>query len=161
MQRSHHAGVRAKTGGVTWGGNRTAWHHTERPATHRWPLTYFGDEWRWDSEPYGKVVNVDWAWRELKDAGEELPEAVNSEDGDSGLQSQGLRAEQGQVPEGERRERTMDHTGQALWWLQNQEWTHGHRHSMAVVIHWCSNRLTNGQSGRGGGGYWIADMEGV
>lgn len=49
-----------------------------------------GDEWRWDNEPYGKVVNVDWAWRELKDAGEELPEAVNSEDGDSGLQSQEL-----------------------------------------------------------------------
>lgn len=60
-----------------------------------------GDEWRWDSEPYGKVVNVDWAWRELKDAGEELPEAVNSEDGDSGLQSQELQAEQGHVPDGQ------------------------------------------------------------
>ena len=58
--------------------------------THRWTLTYLGDEWRWDCEPYGKVVNVDWAWRELKDAGEELPEAVNIEDGDSGLQSQEL-----------------------------------------------------------------------
>lgn len=50
-----------------------------------------GDEWRWDSEPYGEVVSVGWAWRrELKDAGEELPEVVNSEDGDSGLQSQEL-----------------------------------------------------------------------
>lgn len=59
--------------------------------THEWTLTYLGDEWRWDSEPYGKVVSVGWAWRrELKDAGEELPEAVNSEDGDSGLQSQEL-----------------------------------------------------------------------
>lgn len=58
--------------------------------THRWTLTYLGDEWRWDCEPYGKFVNVDWAWREVKDVGEELPEAVKSEDGDSGLQSQEL-----------------------------------------------------------------------
>lgn len=36
-------------------------------------------------------MSVGWAWRrELKDAGEELPEAVNREDGDSGLQSQEL-----------------------------------------------------------------------
>lgn len=77
--------------------------------TYKWALTYLGDEWRWDSEPYGKVVNVDWAWRELKDAGEELPEAVNSEDGDSGLQSQELQAEQGHVPRGKRRERTVNH----------------------------------------------------
>lgn len=40
---------------------------------------------------------MDWAWRELKDAGEELPEAVNSEEGDSGLQSQELQAERGPV----------------------------------------------------------------
>lgn len=56
-----------------------------------WTPTYLGDkEWRWDSEPYGIVVNVGWAWKELKDAGEELPEAVNCEDGDLGLQSQEL-----------------------------------------------------------------------
>lgn len=58
-----------------------------------------GDEWRWDSEPYGKVVSVGWAWRrELKDAGEELPEAVNSEDGDSGLQSQELHGVMSPTP---------------------------------------------------------------
>lgn len=89
--------------------------------THGWSPTYLGDEWRWESEPYGKVVNVGWAWRELKDAGEELPEAVNREDGDSGLQSQELEAEQGHVPTGKWRERTADHTAdQAVWWLQNQ-----------------------------------------
>lgn len=67
--------------------------------THEWTLTYLGDEWRWDSEPYGKVVSVGWAWRrELKDAGEELPEAVNSEDGDSGLQSQELHGVMSPTP---------------------------------------------------------------
>lgn len=80
--------------------------------TREWTLTYLGDEWRWDSEPYGKVVSVGWAWRELKDAGEELPQAVNSEDGDSGLQSQELQAERGSCgpPTGKRRKRTVDHT---------------------------------------------------
>jgi len=82
MQLAYHAGnwltLGSQGGGV------------ESVVTHRWTLTYLGDEWRWDSEPYGKFVNVDWAWRELKDAGEELPEAVKSEDGDSGLQSQEL-----------------------------------------------------------------------
>ena len=53
-----------------------------------WTLTYFGEEWRWVSEPYGRAVKVDGAWRELKDAGDELPEAVKRDDGDSGLQSQ-------------------------------------------------------------------------
>lgn len=38
---------------------------------------------------------MDWTWRELKDAGEELPDVVKSEDGDSGLQSQELGADQG------------------------------------------------------------------
>lgn len=84
--------------------------------TDEWTLTYLGDEWRWESEPYGEVVNVGWVWRrELKDAGEELPQAVNSEDGNSGLQSQELQAEQGRVapppPTGKRRKRTVDHTG--------------------------------------------------
>lgn len=82
-----------------------------------------GDEWRWDSEPYGTVVNVDWAWRELKDAGEELPEAVNCEDGDSGLQSQELQAEQDHIPTGKRRERTMDHTGAGSMMVTESEWT--------------------------------------
>lgn len=75
-----------------WGGHtrKTDIMTSHCVATHRWTLTYLGDEWRWDSEPYGKFVNVDWAWRELKDDGEELPEAVKSEDRDSGLQSQEL-----------------------------------------------------------------------
>lgn len=38
------------------------------------------------------------AWMELEDAGEELAEAADREGTDSGLQSQELRAEQGQVP---------------------------------------------------------------
>lgn len=90
MHLANHAGVwlgLGSNGGVIIVGMTS--HCTE---THRWTLTYLGDGWRWESEPYGKFVNVDWAWRELKDAGEELPEAVKSEDGDSGLQSQELWA---------------------------------------------------------------------
>lgn len=88
--------------------------------THEWTLTYLGDEWRWDSEPYGEVVSVGWAWRrELKDAGEELPEAVDSEEGDSGLQSQELHRAVSPCPPphatnpltGKWRQQAVDHTG--------------------------------------------------
>lgn len=98
--------------------------------THEWTLTYLGDEWRWDSEPYGKVVSVGWAWRrELKDAGEELPEAVNIEDGDSGLQSQELQGVMSPPPHtGKRRQRTVGHTGWAVWWSLNQTNTAQWRH---------------------------------
>lgn len=84
--------VPMQASGRDWGhvGVKHRQHDITQLVTHWWTLTYLGDEWRWDSEPYGKVVTVDWAWRELKDAGEELPEVVNSDDGDSGLQSQEL-----------------------------------------------------------------------
>lgn len=67
-------------------------------------------------------MSVGWAWRrELKDAGEELPEAVNREDGDSGLQSQELHGVMSPPPPtGKRRQRTVDHTGQVVWWSLNQ-----------------------------------------
>lgn len=111
--------------------------------THEWTLTYLGDEWRWDSEPYGKVVSVGWAWRrELKDAGEELPEEANSEDGDSGLQSQELHG--GHVAH--RQEEAADHGS--------------YRAGRMVVIEtdtarWRHDRdgeggRTDGQSGNGG-----------
>lgn len=80
-----------------------------------------GDEWRWESEPYGKFVNVDWAWRELKDAGDELPEAVRSEEGDSGLQSQELGAKTGSHPRG--RERTMGRIRAGVMVVMESEWT--------------------------------------
>jgi len=115
--------------------------------THGWSPTYLGDEWRWESEPYGKVVNVGWAWRELKDAGEELPEAVNREDGDSGLQSQELEAEQGHVPTGKWRERTADHTGASSMVVTESDRTY--RHSMVVAVQRWRNRRTDGQSGVG------------
>ena len=62
---------------------------TEKTTTR----TYLGEVWRWVSGPYGEVVvNVGWAWRGFRDAGDELPEAVKreEEEGDSGLQSQEL-----------------------------------------------------------------------
>lgn len=131
------------------GGKWSTWHYAERPVIHRWTLTYLGDEWRWDSEPYGKAVNVDWAWRELKDAGEELPEAVKSEDGDSGLQSQELLAEQDHVPTDKRRERTMVHTRAGSVVVTESEGTYSHRHSTVMAIHRWSNKWTDGQTGRG------------
>lgn len=92
--------------------------------TREWTLTYLGDEWRWDSEPYGRVVSVvGWAWRrELKDAGEELPQAVNSEDGDSGLQSQELQAERGHVapPQARGGSEPWIIPGRAVWWSLNR-----------------------------------------
>lgn len=101
--------------------------------THEWTLTYLGDEWRWESEPYGEVVNVGWVWRrELKDAGEELPQAVNSEDGNSGLQSQELQAERGRVapppPQARGGNGPWIIPGRAVWWSLNQTNTARWRH---------------------------------
>lgn len=115
MHWAHHAGNWAGLGGA---GVTSHW------VTHEWTLTYLGDEWRWDSEPYGEVVSVGWAWRrELKDAGEELPEAVNSEDGDSGLLSQELHGGHAALPpHPHRKEEAADrgsYRGQAVWWPLN------------------------------------------
>lgn len=123
-----------QTSGLDWG----VCHHTDWPVTHEWTLTYLGDEWRWDSEPYGEVVSVGWAWRrELKDAGEELPEVVNSEDGDSGLQSQEL------------------HEVMSPWSYQAGSMVviESNKHSTVEAWQRWREGRTDGQSGNGG--YWF------
>lgn len=82
------------------------------PSGDRLTLTYLGDEWR-----CGGAVNV--AWMELEDAGEELAEAADREERDSGLQSQKLyvrsrvrspqRAGVGPLTEHERRNEGYTH----------------------------------------------------
>lgn len=99
-------------------------------------------------------MNVDWAWRELKDAGEELPEAVvNSEDGDSGLQSQELKAEEGHVPTGREKEgkERGSYQGRRCGGLTGSEWTYSHRHGTVVAKRRWSNGRTDGKVEGGSG----------